>query len=146
MLFFDIFQTLIMPYIYETFIWFRHHMSTKDSMKKNTVFISEDLKQVEDRARNLIHGTLAQLPSVIDTVAMKMNHDPGFPKAAGSYHCTISLRMVGEATLHSEARDCDEMLAVYRALAKIVDQTRLTGMYDDKNRTNGALQKEAPFD
>lgn len=94
-------------------------------MDKDIVLITGGLEQTEERARQLVNRTLAPLESVIDIIAVKVSHDKTLSSATIGFHCTILLKIEGGATIRAEARDCDDLLAVYRALTKIVDQVPL---------------------
>ncbi len=91
-------------------------------MRKHDDFITNDLKHIEDRAQDLILYTLKSLKSDIDILATRIVPDNPHPPAAIGYCATILMKTLDGNTLRSEARDCDEMLAVYKALAKIIDQ------------------------
>ncbi len=91
-------------------------------MKTDIVFVGDDSERIEGHARHLISRTLAQLDSKIEIIAVKVDHDMALPLGEFDFHCTIQLKIRGGATMRSEARDCDDVLSFYRALAIIVDQ------------------------
>ncbi len=90
-------------------------------MKKENVTVTGVLRQTEEFARRLVCQTLVRPENPIDIVAVKISPDDSPNMASIGYRCTILLRTARGATLRSEARDCDEMLAVYSALSNIVD-------------------------
>jgi len=94
-------------------------------VNRDIVFITGDLEQIEERTRQLFNRTLAPLESTIDVIAVKIDHDKTLSSASFDFRCTILLKIKGGATLRAEGCDCDDILAVYRALAKIVDQIPL---------------------
>ncbi len=89
-------------------------------MKKEDVIITGDRTVTKDRARWLVQRTLEQFEPAIDIVAVKVDPDNTPPLGGIGYRCTILLRITGGTTLQSEAHDCDEMLAVYRALNMMI--------------------------
>ena len=91
-------------------------------MKPDALFIVDDLKQVEDRARKLILHTLAHVQSEIDIMAVKIDLDNPQSLSAIGYRVVILVKTTGGDSLRSEARDCDEILAVHMALDKLVHQ------------------------
>lgn len=95
-------------------------------MKTDIVFANGGLERIERHARKLINRTLAPLNSAIEIVAVKIDHDMAIPSASFDFHCTILLKIEGGATIRGEGRDCDDILAIYRAIAKIIDQIQLT--------------------
>lgn len=91
-------------------------------MKSDALILGSDLRQVEDRAHKLVLQTLAPVQSGIDGIAVRIGSDNLDPSAAIGYRATILVKTLAGNPLRSESCDCDEILAVYKALAKIVDQ------------------------
>ena len=91
-------------------------------MKNDALIFGSDLRQVEDRAHKLVLHTLAPVQSAVDVIAVRVGSDNLDPSAAIGYRATILLTTLAGNTLRSEGCDCDEMLAAYKAIAKIVDQ------------------------
>jgi len=102
-------------------------------MDKDIVVITGNHEKNEERARQLIGRTLAPLRPEIDIIAVKISQDDVLPLVTYNYHCTILLKIEGGAIIRAEARDCDDILAVYRALAKIVDQIPLRDAGESNN-------------
>ncbi len=90
-------------------------------MKKDDIFITGDLKHVKNRVQQLILNTLESKHSDIDLVAVKMGYGKKLQSIACVYNCTIQVKTLAGNKFRSEASDCDEMLAVYGALSKIID-------------------------
>ena len=114
-------------------------------MKKDDITISGGLRQAEDSVRNLVLSTLAPLQSEIDEVAVTISYASDPPIAAGSYHCTMSLILSGRTALRSEACDCDYMLAVYKALAQMIDKTRPGGIDNERKSPNSSTQNGGSY-
>lgn len=114
-------------------------------MKIEDVFITCDHSQVEDGARQLVHSTLAVLEPAIDIVAVKVSRDNTSPMATSGFHCTILLRSKDGAITRAEARDCDEMLAVYKALDEIIRQIQPATMVADPSMEKKPAQTADPF-
>ena len=91
-------------------------------MKGNYVLVSEDLARIERIARRLVVRTTAHFQPGIEIAGVKNSFGGATPVDAYDYRCTILVKSVSGNTLRSEARDCDEMVAVYKALGDIVDQ------------------------
>ena len=100
-------------------------------METDIIVVNDDFNRIEDYARQLINHTLVPLESAIEIIAVKVDHDMTIPSASIDFHCTILLKIRGGATIRAEARDCDDILAVYRALTKIVDQFPMLNLGDD---------------
>ncbi len=95
-------------------------------MDNNFILIAGSLeKTTEARVRQLVNRTLAPLEPVIDIIVVNVGHDNTLPLDTFDFHCTILLKIKGGTIIRAEAREGDDILAVYRALAKIVDQTLL---------------------
>ncbi len=97
-------------------------LSRRCGAEKDIVFVAGNHEECKWFAHQLINGTLAPLDAEIDTIAVKIDHELAFPLAVTDFHCTIIVKTKGGASIRAEARDCDDILAVYRALAMIVDQ------------------------
>ena len=102
-------------------------------MDKEIVVISGDLEQTEERIRQLVNRILAPMESVIDIIAVKVDQNKNLPLATFDFHCTILLKIESGATIRVETHDCDGILAVHRALEKIVDQIQLQDVYAGNN-------------
>ncbi|MCK5126840.1 MAG: hypothetical protein KAR42_11345 [candidate division Zixibacteria bacterium] len=94
-------------------------------MDKDIVLITDAQENNEERVRQLVNNTLAPLSSVIDIIAVKIDHDKTLPLDSFDFHCTILLKIEGGAILRADAHDCDDILAVYSALMKILDSIPL---------------------
>ena len=124
--YFDIYKTSIPP-LFEARrnVGITKLLSRRSVMVKDIVFIAGDLGQTEEYARQLVNRTLASLESVINIVAVKIDHEKTIPLTTFDFHCTILVKFEGGAVVRAEARDCDDILAVYGALEKIIDQIPL---------------------
>ncbi len=91
-------------------------------MDKDIIVITGNHDGNEEHARQLINSTLTPMESVIEIVAVKVDYNRTVPLVTCNYYCTILLKIEGGAVIRAETRDCDDILAVYKALAKIVDQ------------------------
>jgi hypothetical protein len=94
------------------------------------VFLSGGSKKIERQARSLVSNTLSRLDTGISIVAVKINYDDVALEDAFKYHCTILVKLKNGNIMRSKARDCDEMLAIYKALSQTIDLIPL-----EKNRT-----------
>jgi len=90
-------------------------------MNMENILLSGGSKKIESKARSLVSNTLSRLDSGISIMAIKINYDGVTLEDAFKYRCTIMVKLENGNTLRSKARDCDEMLAIYKALSKTID-------------------------
>ena len=102
-------------------------------METDVVLVTEVCERIEGHARQLIRRTLAPLESEIEIVAVKIDHDVTHPTAIFDYRCNILLKTKDGATIRAHARDCDDILAVYQALTKLVDRLSMRKLEDSCN-------------
>ncbi|MFH1701790.1 MAG: hypothetical protein ABIE07_14550 [Candidatus Zixiibacteriota bacterium] len=92
-------------------------------MKIEDICITSDLRHIEKNVRELILGTLKPWGSQIDILAVKLKKAFYAPLNLNGYQCTILLKTFDGKTYRSDSRDSDEMLAIYDALSKIIDES-----------------------
>jgi len=109
-------------------------------MKKENVIITGSLRHTEEYARQLIYRTLVRLDTEVDIIAVKIETDGSPSVAAIGYRCAILAKTACGSTLRSETRDCDEILAVYRALDMLVSKIDPTKMIADPRGTTAPAQ------
>ncbi len=91
-------------------------------VKIEDICITSDLKHFERNVRELILSSLKPWDSKIDIIAMKVRNAFIAPQKPNGFQCTILLRAMDGQTFRSDSRDSDEMLAIYKALSKIIDE------------------------
>jgi len=89
-------------------------------MDRNYIVIAGSLnKTLEGQIRRLVISTLDQEETSIEMVVLKVDGDYEPPEIASSYLCTMLVKTSGGLILRVKDSDCDELLAVYKALDKI---------------------------
>ncbi len=81
----------------------------------------EALDRVSRYEKALLYRTGESLQARICSVSVNVSLSVGIPFAEYDYHCTVQISTTQGHKITAEARDCDEILAVYRAVDKIRD-------------------------
>jgi len=68
---------------------------------------------------------------MIEMAAVRFDYDGPSPECAFLINCTILVKLIGGCTLRSDVRDCDDLLALYKALSEIMDQVAATQTHVD---------------
>ena len=90
-------------------------------MNMESVVLSGGSKKIERLAHSLVVNTLSLLYSGISIVAIKIDTDGAIGGNAFKYQCIILVKLENGNILRSKACDCDEILAIYKALSKTID-------------------------
>ena len=91
-------------------------------MKKEDVIIAGLSGEFKDKARSLVESTLTRIAPAIDIVALKVDYVETSSLPPIGYRCTILVKSDNAPVIRARAQDCDEILAVYRATAALLDQ------------------------
>ena len=81
----------------------------------------EALDRVSRYAKALLYRKMESHQVRICSVSLNVSLSVGIPFAEYDYHCTVQISTTQGHKITAEARDCDEILAVYRAVDKIRD-------------------------
>ncbi len=103
-------------------------------MDEKNVFGTGLCGDLEDRARSLIRSTLTPVAPDIEIVDFNLDYVQASSPASISYGCTILVKTGDSSVIRVGARDCDEVLAVYKATTALLDQLPLIEKGKSANR------------
>ena len=74
--------------------------------------------RMDGYAKQLLSRTLERYRPQIRSVTVKVSLSPGISSGEFDYHCAVQICMTQGRRIEIETRDCDEVLAIYRAVDK----------------------------
>lgn len=78
----------------------------------------EALDRVNQYANKLLARTIESHNFPVRSVAMEVNPTLGFYFGEHEYQCSIQIWMINDLKIETEARNGDEILAIYQAVAR----------------------------
>ena len=79
----------------------------------------EDLDRISRYTRRLLRRTLETNRHRIRSVTVNVGLSTGLHMGEFDYHCTVQIVTTRGHKVTAEARDCDEILVVYRAIDRV---------------------------
>lgn len=78
----------------------------------------EALDRITKYAKQLLQRTLESYQFRIRSVVIKLSSGTGIALGKYDYHCIVQIFITQGHKIKTEARDCDEILAIYQAVDK----------------------------